>query len=242
MNTAKHSIQDFADAKYNVLSIGTKKVLEAFPGLGVFPELRVDYKKCTSLDNEKVLKYVILMYMDNILKRSSPDLVKRKREAALLAGFEIDFKKKKFPEALEKIMRLEDPEVNKLIIRILRLNNNNAFEQVAVYEEARARQMYKLLSPSTEGEKTKEIHENIRRMTADIMDLEKQILMEEKRTDLTDAMYYEVENIQLGIRPEEIASAKRAGAMGQILFNVYQQQAPKMANINKKRGRPKKNE
>lgn len=251
MAIAKHSVQDFKDAKYNVLDIGTRKVVEAFPELQRFPEFNKNYFEITGLFHEKVLKYVMLMYMDNILKRSMPDLMKRKREAALLAGFEIQATTRRFPKELEKIFLCEDMQVNQLIIRVIRLNNNNAFEQLAIYEEARARQMYKLLSPSTQDEKTKEIHDNIRRMTDDIEKLEKLLMFEEKSPNLVKALYFEIENIQLGIRPEEYAEAKRNDALDQILFDPYRQEislkdyvkiVPPVKKVAKRKpGRPKKN-
>jgi hypothetical protein len=242
MSLFNYGVQDFSDARYNVLAIGNQKVIEAFPDLKKFPEFNFNYKKSSGLDHEKVLKYVLLLYTENILRRSVPDLEKRKMEAALLAGFERD-QNKKFSESIKTIFKCENLDVNRLIIRVIRLNNSNAFEQLAVYEEARSRQMFKLLSPTTGDEKTKEIHENIRRMTSDIEDLERKLLMEEKSKDLIDSLYYEIENIQLGIRPEEIAEAKKAGALDSILDNPYKQDIPEMENIDlrPKRGRPRKN-
>jgi len=223
MEKSSYKASDFKDAKFNVLDIGIEKVIKAFPDLGRYPEFQKDFKTITGLDPEEVIKYVLLMYTDNILNRTIPDLLKRKRESALLAGFEIGLKTRRFPEELEDIFQCQVQEVNELIVRVSRLNNNSAFEQLAIYEEARARQMFKLVGDIIDNEKVKDIHENIRRLSIDIEALERKLLVGERGKEVVDLLYHEIENIQLGIRPEEIAEAKRKGSLDIILMDVYKQ-------------------
>lgn len=245
MEKSSYKASDFKDVKFNVLDIGEKKVLVAFPMLQRYPEFNINFKQLTGLDNEKVLKYMLLVYTDNILNRTIPELLKRKREAAFLAGFEIELTTRRFPENLERVFECQYRELNQLLIRIARLNNNSPFEQIAIYEEARARQMFKLVSDSIDNEKIKDIHENIRRLTIDIDELELKLSSGEKNKEVIDLLYHEIEGIQLGIRPEEIAEAKKQGALDLVLLDVYKQKVDER-NINdtrpKKRraGRPKK--
>jgi len=244
MERSSYKASDFKDVKYNVLDIGEQKVLEAFPDLKKYPEFNLNYEVFTGLNNDKILKYMMLVYTDNILNRTIPELLKQKREAALLAGFEIGLKTRRFPEKLERVFECKHWDLNKLLVRICRLNNNSSFEQLAIYEEARARQMVKLVSDTIDNEKIKDIHENIRRLTIDIDSLERDLLAGEKDKEIIDMLYHEIENIQLGIRPEEIAEAKRQGALDLVLLDVYKEHVDesKIHDIRpqRKRGRPKK--
>lgn len=244
MEKSPYKASDFKDAKYNVVDIGEEKVIDIFPELQKYPEFNIDYKKITNLSTEKIFRYVILMYMDNVLSRSLPDLAKRKREAAILAGFEKDAKTRRFPDSLEQIMECNISQVNNLIIRVVRLNNNSAIEQLAVYQEARARQMLKLLNDQSDNEKTKEVHENIRRLSSDIEDLQRKVLVGEKSKSIITSLYHELDNIHLGIRPEEISEAKRRGALDVVLLDVYKEKVTVSSLPDKKpirkTGRPKK--
>lgn len=244
-----YKASDFKDARYNVLAIGIEKVIEAFPELKRYPEFHTDFKKEIGLDSDKVIRYVILMYMDNVLSRTITDLTKRKRESAFLAGFELQKDNRRFPETLESIMECNLLKVNELIIRVIRLNNDSDVEQLAVYEEAKARQMYKLLTDQSDNEKTKEVHENIRRLSDDIIRLRRKVLSGEKSKNLIHSLYHEIDFIHLGIRPEEIAEAKRQGAIDAVLYDVYAQEVDvseipdtRPGSTRKKRGRKKKDE
>lgn len=242
MERSSYKASDFKDVKFNVLDIGDRKVLDAFPALKRYPEFNVNYQPITRLSNEKVLKYMLLVYTDNILNRTIPELLKQKREAAFLAGFEIDPKTRRFSDHLERVFECKNPMLNKLLVRVSRLNNNSSFEQLAIYEEARARQMFKLVSDNIDNEKIKDIHENIRRLTIDIDNLERDLLAGEKDKEIIDLLYHEIENIQLGIRPEEIAEAKRQGALDLVLLDVYKENIDeeKIRATRPKRGRPRK--
>ena len=77
--------------------------------------------------------------------------------------------------------------------------------------------MRKLLDDMESNEKTKDIHDNIRRLSEDIERLQNEILYADNEKPLLERLYFAVENIQLGIRPEEIAEIKKSGNFDKII-------------------------
>lgn len=211
---------DFSDAIYNVLSLGDTPVIKKWPELNRFIEFKFNFSKKYHLNTEKVHRYAFLLYSRNILHKAIPEIAKRKMEAALLSGFQPRLDTNIFKPNVEKLILCEYPEANDLFIRVARLTRNSQFEQLVVYEEARARQMRKLLEDLSSNEKTKDIHDNIRRLSEDIERLQQDILYQDNQTTLIDRLYFAVENIQLGIRPEEIAEMKKSGKFDSVI-DIY---------------------
>lgn len=213
----RFTASDFSDAMYNVLDVGDTPILQRWPELQRFIEFKFNFFKKYKLNNERVYKYAFLLYSKNILHKAIPEIAKRKAEAALLAGFEYRLDSNLFKQNIEKLIACEYPEANDLFIRVARLTRNSQFEQLVVYEEARARQMRKLLDDIGSNEKTKDIHDNIRRLSEDIERLQNEVLYEDNQKPLLDRLYFSVENIQLGIRPEEIAEMRKSGKFDAVI-------------------------
>lgn len=213
----RFTASDFSDAQYNVLDIGDKTVLKAWPEIKRFPEFMFNFAKKYRLTTDKVHKYALLLYTPNILYRAIPEIAKRKAEAALLAGFQYREGSTIFPQKVEEMLLCEYPECCDLFIRAARLSRNSQFEQLVVYEEARSRQMRKLLSDIDGNDTTKNIHDNIRRLSEDIERLQQEILFKDNEKPLLERLYFAVENVQLGIRPEEIAEIKASGNFDKIV-------------------------
>lgn len=214
----RYTASDFRDAKYNVLDIGDKTVLKQWPELKRFPEFLVNFSKDYRLLTDKVHRYALLLYTPNILHKSIPEIAKRKVEAALLAGFQYHEGSTLFRKNVESMLICRLKTCNDLFIRASRLSRNSQFEQLVVYEEARARQMRKLLEGLKSNERTKEVHNNINRFSEDIERLQDEILFQDNETPLIERLYFSVENVQLGIRPEEIAEVERTGDFDKIII------------------------
>jgi hypothetical protein len=221
METTQFDVRDFRNAKYNVLAIGKQKVINSFPYLKKFPEFNNDYKEETGIENDMIFRYMLLMYTDNII-RTIPDLYSRKKESALLAGFSRDEKTNKFSPEVEKMLICEYDVLNDLIIRVGRINHNHAFMQLIVFEETRAKEMAKLSSGSNDNNSN--IFKSIRDLTSSIKDLEKELLSGDDNINLIDRLYIQIEDNQLGIRPEEIAKSKKDGSTKELLGNKYEKE------------------
>ncbi len=222
MESARFTSDDFKNQRFNVLAVKDKTILKAFPELQRYEEFNV-VKTKVKVDPDMLIRYAFLMYSDNILFKTIPDLLLRKKQAAILAGFSIENKRKRFPKEVENMFYCKPIETAALIMRVIRLSRNPYFEQLCVYDQARAQEMENLLKGGEEGRKLGDIHNNIRKLTADIMELRNIVLLQDDTPALLDRMYYELENFQLGIRPEEIAEAKRKGSLRTVLPDVYKQ-------------------
>jgi len=66
-------------------------------------------------------------------------------------------------------------------------------------------------------DKTKDIISNIERLASLIKDLESELLSGDTSKELLDRLYSHIEGIALGIRPEEIAIARKQGKLNEII-------------------------
>jgi signal recognition particle GTPase len=115
----------------------------------------------------------------------------------------------------------EISEMNKLFVRIIRLSRDNEFQQLKVFTQARSNQMEKIMNPSIEKERTKEVAENIQNFSKYIDELEKSLANRDTSYNLLEELYSEIDNDNLGIRPEDIARAKKDGKLDKILKSPY---------------------
>lgn len=216
---------DFSGWKYERILFlkPSEKVFEAYPEFQLYPEMDQKNFKGLKLSFEKVLKYIILYYSPNILRDAFPDIASRKREAALIAGFVINKQTHRFATNVEELLSCENIKANRIIIRFLRRAENKKFAQLCVFEEAKAKQMQKLLDGVGDKDKelTKVVIENVKSLNQDIEDLEKDILNEDKSPPLVDLLYNEVDYSNLGISPEEVAQATRDGDLEYIFKIPY---------------------
>jgi len=220
MEAAKFTADDFRDQRFNVLANTDKSVLQSFPELKKYKEFSIK-RSDVGVDPDKLMKYAFLMYSENILFKTIPDLLRRKKQAALLAGFEILAKGKKFPKNVEEIFYCRPQPTSLLFVRVILLNRNPMFEQYCVYEQARAIEMEKLLRSDVGVKEVGEIRKNIESFTDDMSKLRERLFLGDDSSSLLDGLYYELDNFQLGIRPEEIAEAKLKGTLKQILPDPY---------------------
>lgn len=216
---------DFSGWKYEKLLYlkPEEKIFEAFPEFALYPEMDQKNFKGLKLSFERVLKYIILYYSQNTLRDLYPDTASRKREAALIAGFIINKSNNRFTTNVEELLNCENLKANRMIIRFLRRSENKKFAQLCVFEEAKAKQMQKLLDGVGDKDKelTKVIIDNVKSLTQDIEELEREILNGDKSVPLIDLLYNEVDYSNLGISPEEIAQATRDGDLEYIFKNPY---------------------
>lgn len=216
---------DFKGWKYDKL-IGLAlrdKVFDVYPHLRKYPELNPKKVKIKRMSFDKILRYVMIYYSNNVLRYTIPEVPRRKREAAILAGFEISKVTGRFGPDVESMLLCENPIINQMIVRFLRRSENKKFLQLCVFEEARALQMNKLVNgmQGKGSETTKYIIENVKTLSADIEELEKDLLNEDDSIDLLEMMYDEVDYNNLGISPEEIAEANADNVADKVLPSPY---------------------
>lgn len=216
---------DFKGFKYEKLLYMNRrgKALEAYPHLKKYPELDPKHFKALRISFEKCLRYVMIYYTKNALRDVIPEIAHRKKEAALLAGFELNKDTGKFAPDIEQMLLCNNLLVNRMIIRFLRRSENKKFMLICGFEEARAKQMQKLLDGIGDKDKelTRVVIDNVKTLSKDIEELEMDLLNEDESPDLLELMYNEIDYSNLGISPEEIAEAEQDGTTEEILKSPY---------------------
>lgn len=219
---AKGAKKKSSDARFDIQGIPDDvKVVDFYPDLLKYPEFRNDFDETDLLLTDRVHRYALWMYTDNGLRNEIPVIMDRKKEAALRSGFKIN-KTGKFYIKVQALIMCDLVYANRLFVRVASLNGSSKFAQLVVYDDARHRQMIRLLEGGDSREKIKEIHNNIRTFSEDIEALEKELLKEDRSRPLISELYEEVTNQQLGIRPEEYAEAIQKQNFNKFLYNPYE--------------------
>ena len=99
--------EDFKDLMFNVYEVPKRNlVLNTFPELKKYPEFIADLGALKRHRN-KVVRYVILCYDKNSPMHRTTDLIKRKVNSALIAGFEADKKSGRFETDVDRMLKVE---------------------------------------------------------------------------------------------------------------------------------------
>jgi len=111
--------KEFESLEFNILaSRSVDKIKEKHPKLFQWPEM--SRKLGSKVSKVKVLKYIMVCYDKNspVVKMEN-NILKRKRVAAEVAGFEFDSKTMKFIKPYRDIMEGKDSLVNQMIIKFV---------------------------------------------------------------------------------------------------------------------------
>ena len=223
MSKSKLTYDDFKGWKYQKV-IGLplySKVFDVYPALKIYPEINVKNWKVKRLTREKVIRYTMIYYSYNILHSVITEVPRRKKEAALLAGFKLN-KDGRFGPDVEEMLLCKIPVINRMIVRFIRRSENSSFLQLCVFEEARSKQM-QMLVDGIEGNQsnTKIIIDNVKTLSADIDKLKSELLNDDDNVDMREMMYNEIEWKNLGISPEDIAELTKDDTIDDVLPSPY---------------------
>lgn len=208
--------KDFNGFKYQKVVSSKQDVIKNYPELKKYQEFNPKTYRSLRLSPDKIFRYVLLTYTNNILFESIQDMVKRKREAALLAGFHVDAETDTFSNDIEKLIKCElSSEVNDLIILVIRLNKNGKWRQIVAFEESIIRQIAHLVKGT--GEATSVLMTNIKNLSDSIEDLRNDLLNEDEQPDIIELLYENIITENLGIKPEDIAKARKDGNLNKVL-------------------------
>ena len=216
---SQFSPKDFNGFKYQKIVSSKTEVLRSYPQLRRYKEFDPKFYKSMRLSHDKIFRYVLLTYTNNILFESIPSMIKRKKEAALLAGFEPNPETDTFAGDLERVIKCENQTVNNLIILVIRFNKDSLWQQYCAFEEARAKQIEKMVSgvDVKDKEQTNQLMKNVRELSGYIEDLQNQLLNQDEQPDIIELLYESIINDNLGIRPEDIAQARKDGNLDKVL-------------------------
>lgn len=199
---------EFKDMMFDVSIVQPPKhVITAYPRLRKIKEFKT---KFTRLNKDKVIRYIMLLYDKNTPFRIKfNDVLIRKVEAAKGAGWEI-VEQGLFQEDVEKLLRGENKQVNKMIVAFVRLHRNFKYSYLIALEET----FYRFLNESIEGE-----IKNLAQMKSTQAELEElitELLNEDKNPNVREESLRYVEESRLNLRPEDVARIAKQKEREQI--------------------------
>ena len=165
-----------------------------------FPEFQFKSK-----DKDKIINFIILCWdVNNIeLRRLYPEYYTRKREAALLAGFQTD-KTGRFEKNIEDILTGQNDQCNTASVRYLLLQGLPDYPALIAQRELQAKELEAAFQ-SKDPKDRKIIRENIDKSTERIAEYEAKIFGGQEVENVRKALYKHIESEKLRLRPEYIA-------------------------------------
>ena len=184
-------------------------------------------------DKPKIVSYIILMYdIKSDLKKLYEGLYERKRNAALLAGFELT--NGKFEPWVESMILGENDSVNDAILRYVRLFGIPDATAYLAYTEILHKQVLAAMH-ETDEKKLKTIQDNIENAMDKVTVFERRIFSGDEVETVRAALYRYAEKVRLQLRPEDVANAIEKGDLK--LADPYYAE---VKTVKAKVGRPRK--
>lgn len=185
-------------------------IFKVFPILTKYPEFgkRIKAKEgdepIEALHNRtKLIKYIIFAYDPNSPFQVIEDTLDRRAEAALEAGYETT--NKKFPDAVDMMIRCIWPEVNRMIIRYCMMNHPDDYTILVVYQERLRKELEALSAPEVDTKDVKQIILNIRAFEYEINLKKDRLLAGNQDTFINRTLFEYMESKKLGLTPEDIS-------------------------------------
>ena len=180
------------------------KLMEAFPVLQRYDAFKNELR----IALPRAFELIVLLYSVN-----SPLIVRHdtaKAEAAEYFGYRVVDNEIK-DKIVDSMLHGEDPFFNDMIVAYCRLQKNAKFSKMVAYMDSLYANITALRNGGTDKEKTKEIMLNIDKLEKDVDSMVSEFLNYDNNLGLKDKVFDEIENMSLGIRPEEIAEKLEAG-------------------------------
>lgn len=176
-------------------------VLDLYPKLAEFKEFKATVKP---LHKDKTIRYILYCYdIKSPLVKNNVELMKRKYEALILAGYELSASKK-FSADIERMIMGENDKVNKMIVRFVRIQKNHKYSLLVATEQAYYKKINTMMDSS--ARLTKQEHDATRQMEMDIETLTSEIFGGDTTSHLIESLYDSILFDQVELRPEDIAT------------------------------------
>jgi hypothetical protein len=204
MITKSFHPKEYQSLMYNVERVPEgASVLQFFKDLGKIREFKADAGE--GIDNDKLMKYIILMYDKNSpYRKKYTDVLKRKIEVA----HDVDFKTIEggnFEPPVEDFLKGKNEKVNKKIVAYVRMHRNYKYSYLVTIDESYYSLMLDIL-----GGATKQIG-SAKEVQGELEETLLEILNEDTNPYLRDEILRYMENDRLELRPEDIAKKVQEG-------------------------------
>ena len=228
----KYHKEEFVNLRFRVdeVDVLTYDPRVSFPEIMHYPELS-DTKLIQGLLKSnlygKMFSYIVFAYdPTSPFVRFNDSIIKRKVERMEVCGIR---KKKdgKYEAEIEHVMINMNEEVNRMIIRYLKLVKNSDWAILSSYQETLFRQLDQLRSGS--ADKDKDTIANTQTLSKEIASLQFNFLAGDNRGNLLESLYDAIEIERLALKPEDIAAISFMKEKPE-LFNPYNEKGKKVSD------------
>ena len=226
----KYNKDEFVNLRFRVdeVDILTYDPKFSFPEIAYYPELSNKKLLAGLTVNQlygKIFAYMVFAYdPTSPFVRFNDSIIKRKVESMEAVGIS-KTKAGKYDLFIERIMTNMDEEVNRMIIRFLKLLRNSAWAILVSYQETLYRQLDQLRSGS--ADKDKDTIANTQILSKEIESLTFTFLSGDTTGNIVESLYDAIEIENLALKPEDIAAISFAKEKPQ-LFNPYTDKTKKI--------------
>lgn len=217
-------LQNYNDSDFNSCLLPIKNLPLSDDLMARFPLLNklegFDYNfadfKDPNTSKNLWIRYMVFFYSKNlkVLEEQFPDYLVRKSACAILAGFTFDPKTGKFSQRVEEALMGENHKCNMMIISLLK---HNYSDEYTTYRLMRDRHYKSLLS---EDENDVKDTKTIISTTSELAKFRFEFLNGDRSEKVNASLVQHIEEVSLGIRPEEIAERINEGKPA-IAYEVY---------------------
>jgi hypothetical protein len=202
------TINDYRESDFRLMLFNVNLLAPEEDPLIVWPELRrieEFHEPVAPLYTDMVLRYIFLTYDRNspVSIRNRENLIKRKFEAAKLAGFEL--KDGKFNSYVEDMIKCKNEYINKMIFAFVRLFGDNDYAYLTSLMDA----LYSIMPDISAGE-IKDM-QKVQLLKKEIDQVSDRILVRDNTNSLYLDLYKYIEREKLGLRPEDMALKNNRG-------------------------------
>lgn len=204
VDLTKYAPHDFDRMMFPVYGMAPGiDLFKRFPILNLYPCFSAELNHKVS--RKGILRYIFFCFDMNSPLQTVDDIMQRRHEAALLAGFTYEKGTESFDADEEKILLSKDPIVNLMIIQFLALLRNDDFMTLLSFQS----NLYSLNGKIMSGKYDAKDIANIKILREEIKILKRDMQIDTFDPLLRDSLYIFGEATRIKVSPESYARTLR---------------------------------
>jgi hypothetical protein len=195
---------DFVNMRFNPYPMPDKTdLLKEFKALGLYKTFRIELK---GYDKNKVIRYILYAFDPGSPVISISDVIQRRVDAALLAGFTLE--DSSFEQSTEMMIKSMVPEINHMIIQFCLLLNESDYAILTAYQDSLRKTLEKLMDQNEETDLKTNI-QSTNTLRTEIKNLYASILQDNHDHMLSRSLTQFAQAEMLELSPEYFAEITR---------------------------------
>lgn len=174
-----------------------KDLFKVFPVLNAYSVFKSDIPT----DRNKTIRYVIYAFDRNSPLNVINNVMEKRVEAALIAGFEP--KEKRFPQQVDMMIRSLNGNINSMAIQYCIMQGEEDYATLVTFQEALRKQLEIMMNPGDDD--TSKVIKNVKELRVQVAELRQTLLSNNIDQYLTKSLYDFTEAERLELSPEYFA-------------------------------------